>query len=227
MNFFIGFATGFFFKEKLVPFIIHKCTYVCTKVCTKVCTNVCTENNFNKQYFVCKITNNYVFNQLFPVLETKYRTQPTWEYNKHKNTIKIELEPFSLNCSFKDFLDNIELDVPLFESFGDISLYVHYTSNLKEYINVYTKGTVIQPSDFIVTETDLSKRHEKIICVTVLTGETHVYITNYFKKFLNNRYPLKSDTILLYCDQLEELNDISMQVVNINNIKLYSLNQTI
>jgi hypothetical protein len=151
----------------------------------------------DKIILICKIIDDDLFNGYFPEFENVMsRVQPMWEYSQEKNCIKIKLEePLLTNCLIQEFLDTLDLDIPFFESFCDLYLYIDYTINSKRYINVYEKGCTINLDDFKLHETSLMTKYKNILWAIV---NKNIYITRYFKMFLNNRNPVTCEMIELY-----------------------------
>ncbi len=218
--FIAGVLTGVLVKDKLVDFFI--------KVLESRYTRRTPQKN--KYFFMAKITDKNAFDENFPILPTKYRTQPHWDFYGNKNIIKIEInENFNFEekeFTFDEFLNNTTLDIEVFKSFAELSVYIHYFVDNKEYINVYTKDSIIKRQDFTINDTELSRKYNSIICATFNINGKDIYITKYFKKFLNNTVPLKTDNLLMYYDGLDTLN-ANLQIINNENITIHQLHELI
>jgi hypothetical protein len=150
-----------------------------------------------------------------------------WTFFQKKGVIKFELKElyynFILNedISFKQIIDRLNnyIDIPFFESFSDIYIYVHG----KNYINVYSKDI----------DKNILKNNNSIVCATIHYNDpikntnTSEYITKYYKMFLCNVTP---EILLLNYDNLDIKldNNLSMELVDNNfNIIKRSLNEII
>jgi hypothetical protein len=227
MNFQTGFLFGIFLKEPIINFL-DKISINLARFLIKVKPK-CSKQ---KVVLVCKIVDLELFDEYFPVLNTKTRVQPSWEYSKSKQIIKIEISEFDFNkpVSFEEFLDTTGIDIEFFETFCKMCLYVHYFIENREYINIYQSKQIIDNKDFELKETELSRRYEKLICAIFNNGnEQEIYITRYFKMFLNNNYPISTQQILSYNENINSLNGINgvLKLVDSKIIKLYSVNEKI
>jgi hypothetical protein len=222
MNFQTGFLSGILLKDLIIN--------VLDKITINLCSLLfqpkpkCTKQ---KVFLVCKINSLELFDEHFPILNTKTRVQPSWEYSKSKQTIKIEITDFDFNnpVEFADFLDTTGMDIDFFETFCDLSIYIHYFIENKEYINIYQQKQIIDPDHFKLKETVSSKRYKNLICAIFDNGR-EFYMTKYFKMFLNNNYPITTQQILIYNDLINELNG-TLKLVDGKLIKLYSVNELI
>ena len=216
--FILGFFAGFILRDKILETSL-KCIelyHTHFKQLPKI--------KKPKFYILSKINDKKLFNELFPDLGTKFRTQPTWEFYENKNVIKIEIDEqfdFLKDTSYEECLNITGLDIEFFKSFSDLFIYIHYFNENKEYINVYTSGSIIKHTDFEINES----RYKSVICAIFRLRETDIYITSYFKKFLNNR-SLKTEHLLLYYDNLDRL-DATLELVFDKNTKTHSLNESI
>ena len=195
-----------------------------------------------KMYIICKITNKDIFNEMFPKLRNNSasRVQPMWKYNDHKETIEIELdliEEISTNkigiefmeeilsdITFTEFLEKLDvhLNIPFFQSFSELFIYIHYTIDTHKYINVYSKEDVIHLSDFELKE----PKYKSLVCAIVNTQKP-IYITKYFKMFLNNSKNVSVEMLLLHCNEVDKINDCSLKIVTNTSINTLSLYETI
>jgi hypothetical protein len=183
--------------------------------------------NKQKVFLVCKITNLDLFNEYFPVLNTKSRVQPSWEYSNSKQTIKIEIPEFDFNnpVDFQSFLDTTDIDTDFFETFCEICIYTHYFIKNKEYINIYQPKQIIDQEDFKLKENKLTQKYQNLICAIFDNGQ-EIYITRYFKMFLNNNYPITTQQVLIYNDNIDSING-TLKIIDNKSIKLYSVNELI
>jgi hypothetical protein len=223
MNFYTGFFAGVLLKDH----VVHVLEKTITTSIGFFHRNSPPKSMEKKVFLVCNITDLELFDEHFPVLNTKYRVQPSWEYSKSKQTIKIELTEFDFSnaIGFTEFLDTTGIDIEFFETFCQMSIYIHYFVENREYINVYQNNEIIDPQDFNLTETELSKRYRNLICAIFNNG-MEIYITRYFKMFLNNKYPLKIEQLLIYNDNIDSING-TLKLVDGKLIKLHSVNEVI
>ena len=160
--FLTGVLTGILLKKKLVCIFTNGINLYFSSIFYK---KKISKPFVTKTFLICKITDVDVFKELFPVLKNKNasRVQPMWDYYENKKVIKITLDtPFiDEYISYSEFLNVLdsEYDIPLFESFSKLYIYVHYTINNKEYINVYSENSHINILDFNSKETELSKKY--------------------------------------------------------------------
>ena len=124
------------------------------------------EVKLNSIYLVVQITDEIVFNELFPDNGNAPKVQPSWEYFDKKRVIKIDLGTditnflnkndsfeYSLNTFFElkendEYL--IDIDIETFKKFGDIFVYINYNLDNNEYINVYSKNEIIFSKHFLI-----------------------------------------------------------------------------
>jgi hypothetical protein len=167
--------------------------YIAKEVCTKTKTPLSSPKQ-TKNYFMCKITNEKVFDELFPRLpnNSASRVQPQWEFCEHKRIIRIEIKPlkFYERLTFENYIAWNGLDLSLFQEIGECYVYI----TLNETVIVYRPDSIIDDSDFIKKETELSKKYNNIICAVFDT----MYITKYFKMFLQNTVPLTPEVVMNY-----------------------------
>jgi hypothetical protein len=225
MNFKTGFLLGIFLKQPVIN-LLDKISKNLVHLLLKL------KPIKQKVVLVCKIVDLELFDEYFPVLNTKSRVQPSWEYSKSKQIIKIEIPEFDFNnpVSVEAFLDTTGIDIEFFETFCKMCLYVHYFIEDREYINIYQSKQIIHPKDFELKETELSRRHEQLIAAVFDNGNNQeIYITRYFKMFLNNNYPISTQQILSYNEQINSLNGVNgvLKLVDNKIIKLYSVNEKI
>ena len=221
----VGFVAGILLKNS----VLNVSTFTLEKVIS-LYHNTFKVKVYKKNsriYIICKITNNFIFEENFPILKTKYRTQPTWEFYEKKGVIKIEIDNFLINGTicYEDFLNSTTLDIPFFETFSDISIYIHYTINENEYINVYKPGSFINSNDFVLEESELKKKYNDLICATINNNKPE-YITKYFKKYLNNKNDVTFESLLLNYDKDIDIN-LKLTLVSTKNINKLSLSETI
>jgi hypothetical protein len=227
MNFYIGFLAGLLLKDQIIGIlgrVVNKCITIYHKFHKPK-----SIQKHKKAFLVCKITDNELFNEYFPVLNTKSRVQPHWEYSPNKEVIKIGLEDLDfeeLPCVIIDLLDNSGLDIDFFESFCELGVYVHYFHENAEYINIYGIYQTIKPEDFHLNESVLSKKYKNIVCATFKMHGKTIYLTKYFKKFLNNTNEITINQLLIYNDEINTLNG-DLQIVDNQIVKIYSINEKI
>ena len=188
-----------------------------------------SSNQQPKIFLVCKITDQLLFNEKFPKTLNGPRVQPSWDFYEQKGIIKIELNTtISKNIGYTDFLKEIDedLDIPFFESFSELTFFIHYFIDNKEYINVYPKDSFIEIEDFNLNKTELLKRYQNTICASLNYNTNTEYITKYFKMFLNNKTVLKTEMLLLNYDKIDTplTNIIKLELVNSKSIIISSLN---
>ena len=124
------------------------------------------EVKLNSIHLVVQITDENVFNELFPDNGNAPKVQPSWEYFDKKRVIKIDLGTditnflnkndsfeYSLNTFFElkendEYL--IDIDIETFKKFGDIFVYINYNLDNNEYINVYSKNEIIFSKHFLI-----------------------------------------------------------------------------
>jgi hypothetical protein len=211
------------------------------------------KNRFSKQetgnkdliknvYFVFKITNEESFNEYFKNNEKNIITlQPIWEYYTNKRIIKIPLDDdfvdylnsiSDYSIDFNDFINlkskseyYITLDIPFFQTFGEVFLYVKYSVNDRNYINIYSDSDKICSDNFKIVNTEFKKFMENIICASVDykkdSKKKTEYITNYIKMFVNNITDLTPELLLNNYDKL----DTPLDTVNLNIITISSENK--
>ena len=162
--------------------------YTAKEICTRTKKPLPKQNN---NYFICKITNKKVFDELFPKLpnDSASRVQPQWEFCEEKMIIRIEIKPLKFydKLTFENLVSWNGLDLSVFLEFGECYIYIE----VNDIIMVYTPGLVIDDTDFTKTETELSKKYTGIICA-IFDNE---YRTKHFKKFLYNTLPLTPEII--------------------------------
>lgn len=207
--FLAGFVAGFFLRNRISLTQIVK-LFINKKV-----------KKYNPRYYVlAKIHDPVLFNEVFPALPgTRCRTQPHWDYYPNKQVIKIEITEMDEMISYDDFLEHSGLDLDFFKSFADLWIYKHYFIDKKEYINVYEKTSDIQ------VKYSENNRNDDIICAMFHTPQKEYYITKYLKMFQYNDN-LTIERLLLYYDQIDRL-DATLKIVTTNDIKTYSLKDTI
>jgi hypothetical protein len=233
IKFFCGFISGFLLKDKTTCLVQN--TFVnAVKLYHHVKKNKVPEKEKMKIFLVCKINDQNEFDEIFPKLKNKSasRVQPMWDYYEQKGVIKIDLEEkINESIYYKDFLNKLDetYDIPFFQGFSELFIYVHYTIENKEYINVYDQNCFIDMNDFKLNNTELSKKYNNIICATINYNQKMEYITKYFKMFLNNKIDITPELILLHYDNLDIhlSNNTNLQIVNSKIINISSLNEVI
>ena len=89
MNFYTGFFAGVLLKDHVINSFQKIITGSIGLFHKNSCKNI--RNLEKKVFLVCKIVDLELFDEYFPVLNTKTRVQPSWEYSKSKQMIKIIL----------------------------------------------------------------------------------------------------------------------------------------
>jgi len=167
--------------------------------------------------------------------------QPIWEYYANKRIIKIPLDDdfvdylnsiSDYSIDFNEFINlkskseyYITLDIPFFQTFGEVFLYVKYCVNDRNYINIYSDSDKICSDNFKIVNTEFKKFMENIICASVEykkdSKKKTEYITNYIKMFVNNITELTPELLLNNYDKL----DTPLDTVNLNIITISSENK--
>jgi hypothetical protein len=179
------------------------------------------KNHDSRFYLVCKIVDHELFDEFFPVLNTKYRTQPSWDFYKNKGVIKIEIDPAHKIGTYDELLDSTDLDIPFFKSFSEIYIYIHYNYKDKQYINIYKNEDSINEDDFIVKEI---KYKQFYACFLDKYNSEHD-ITDYLKMYLNNKHKITPELLLNNYDKLDE-SEVKLYIFD-GNYKIYTLKETI
>jgi hypothetical protein len=212
-DFFLGFAAGVVLKDTVCRTISNVVYRSLTFKQHKPIAN-------KKVLLIAKIKNQTLFDEQFPDLGTKFKTQPQWDYIESKNIIKIELDQDITEGLCDDYLKTTDIDIPFFKSFSELYIYVHYNYDLKDYINVYKPDDIICKSDFLVTETSLLKKYSKLVCATFHFNGKQVYATKYFRMFLNNKTTLSPEQLIMYNDLIQH--NATLRILNedqiINNL---------
>jgi len=193
-------------------------------------------------HFVFKIEDEESFNEFFKNNENNNITlQPIWEYYSNKRIIKIPLDDDFIDylnsisdysIHFNDFMNlkkksehYVTLDIPFFQTFGEVFLYVKYSVNDRNYINIYSDSDKICSDDFKIVNTEFKNFMENIICASVDykkdSKKKTEYITNYIKMFVNNTIHLTPELLLNNYDKL----DVDLENTNFNIITLSSENK--
>lgn len=239
-----GFVLGVILKDRLVntlkSIIFNSIDFAYKIKNRNALTKTIHQDKISHMYLLFEITNEDLFNQTFCNI-----FQPGWKYFHHKKVLKIQLEDeivdylntfFIKNdsISINDFYelkddkdDNVlTLDIPLFEVFSDISLFVEYYYSNQKFINVYTNDIDILKSDFIKSECPL---FQDILCSSIKIKNKNEYITSYLKLFVNNkRTVLTPELLLLNYDKIDfDLKQIKQVMIANKNISTYSYNDQI
>ena len=216
-GFISGFVSGFVCKTYLST-IILKTLYYFYDVKKK-------KDAINRIEFVCKIKGKYTDD-----------IQPYWDYNREKKLIKIDLtrdliEQFNtiINTEFTELFDLrdiagerlITLFMDYFTEIGETYIYVNYTLNNKDYINVYRPGDTVSHTDFKYT-----KDKPKIICGYIKHSKIE-YVTEYIRMYGNNDY-ITPEILVLGNDLLNPKDDkYTLNIIYPNGIKKYLYNEVI
>jgi hypothetical protein len=228
-KFYLGFLSGVVFKDK-----------VCELFKNVLIGGIGLFHHFHKKeivrknsliskvYLVCKITDNTIFDEWFPKLKVKSRVQPRWEFYEKKNVIRIELDMDTILIDDTiNYTALSDIDIELFEEFSEPYIFIYYNLD-KEYINVYPVKKIIPRDDLKMCQTKNSEKYKEVVCATIYSLEKTIYITKYFKMFLNNAFDITPELMLLNFPKDIALNEnVNLQVVNIDNINNISMNEII
>ena len=206
-DFFLGFAAGCVLKNQLFKIITG--LFIKAISYNKLVNN---KKQFKKVILIAKIKNQALFDEYFPDLGTKYKTQPQWEYLPLKNIIKIELEQEIHEGPLDDYLNQTSLDIDFFKSFCELYIYVYYNFGENGYINVYKPSDTVCKTDFTIMETGLSQKYHDIICATFQCEGQQIYVTKYLKMFLNNKNNITPEILIMYNDSIKT-NKASLRIV--------------
>jgi hypothetical protein len=181
-------------------------------------------SKINSISFVCHINDIERFDEVFPDYHNIYKVQPNWLYFDKKQIVKIDLgmeivkylndimdETFEFTIEqFFELKENneyiIDINTELFKEFGEIYLYVNYSIDGLDYINVYTKDDEILSTQFEYTNI----KNKTLKCTIKYTENDKNFvedITEYFKCFTNNDIPITLEMLLYNYDNL----NISLQ----------------
>ena len=219
----LGFLSGFLCKEYSLKILRNFLTFINTS------SKISKINQINNVYFICKITNKAAFNDYFP----EGTVQPYWEYYPENSTIKIKLDQDLVDYLNKTELDinvgsilsfskYITLDYAFFQKIGELYMYVCYTLNEKEYINVYTPCDKILSSHF--KETNNTRETPSVVCLK--TNGFNKYITGLYKKFLNNPYNINAMHLILF-DVISFSSNTILSILNKDKLCSFSINEVI
>jgi hypothetical protein len=181
-----------------------------------------------RYYVLAKIHNPALFEEMFPpIVGSKHRTQPHWEYYPNKQVIKIEItETDEMDMlDYDAFLELSGLDLEFFKAFSDLWIYEHYFIDKKEYIKVYENN---ENNAVIHENNENNSRNnciDNMICAMFHTEQKEYYVTKYVKMFQYND-KLTTEHLLLYYSELDRL-DAKLKIVTNQDIKTYSLKETI
>ena len=232
-QFYFGFVLGCILKDKVYGFGINlykkgiKTYHVLRKSPQKV---LLLENKIEKIEIVIKIKNKEYFQDLF----IKYETDPGYfpekgiyilnmsndlvEYiNKNKDSLELDIKTL---CDL-DYLENY--DYSYLSSVGDLYLYISYLTDSNHYINVYSGDQLINGNDF--EKKNVYSEYSQTICATIKYGDSKLeYVTQHFKKFLNNTMVITPEIILMYYKKLKmNLLNTEFIIVKASGTKNYSL----
>ena len=248
-DFYKGVIVGLLLKDtlsKIVKNIIFNTINTVHNIRSKLTTEIIKDKRLiTNSHFICKITNQALFTELFSEENNKIALQPSWELFMEKKVIKIELErefidflnkyiihnPFSMK--FNEFVDlknsidenYITLDIPYFQSFGEVYLYINYNTECQKFINVYSGESTICSNDFKITETKIRKNFENILCSSIkITNAKNEYISNYLKLYYNNTNPITPGIIINNYDKINiDYSNIKLILISDTTIKEYSM----
>jgi hypothetical protein len=192
-------------------------------------------NKINNIDLIIKITNYEIFDEIFMPLPGVPLVQPHWVYYDNKGIIKINLGKeivlflnkqkgcydysfnnlFELKEKYKDTYEHlITVDLNVFKDFSKMFITVDYTFNNKEYTNFYYENDIILSKDFTTKnfkneEYSFSKAYIMLIKSNVLSEN----ITDYFKRFLNNKQKITPEIILLNYNINISLDELVLKLI--------------
>jgi hypothetical protein len=217
-GFFTGFFTGFFIINPALSLSLLSSL-------VKPFNKKKIKWNTPRYYVLAKIHNPALFEEMFPpIVGSKHRIQPHWDYYPNKQVIKIEItETDEMDIlGYDAFLELSGLDLEFFKAFSDLWIYEHYFIDKKEYIKVYENN---ENNGVIHENNSKNKSIDNMICAMFHTQQKEYYVTKYVKMFQYND-KLTTEHLLLYYDELDRL-DARLNIVTNQDIKTYSLKETI
>jgi hypothetical protein len=240
----INFTSGF-----LLGILINEISNRLNKA--KIEQNYLSEKNelkIKSVHFISHIKNNELFDEMFPDYVNVPKVQPSWSYFDKKQVIKINLNNEivdylnnkinSYECfeyHFEDFLNIkesdehlITIDLEFFKTLGDNYIYINYSFNNMDYINVYSENDEILSTHFLYTNNKVISYIKSSISYLENKKEVEVDITDYFNCYSNNDKLLTPEQILLNYDPLDEnLENITLNINYPWIKKTYRLNEKI
>lgn len=231
-----GFITGILLKNHVIGLLQDTANLLYTikdKLNTK-------KNNTNypitHMYFICKITNQKLFNDFFP----GNKIQPNWKYYSEKQSIKIELDESlvkylnktTFDLSFKELFELkennerlITLYLPFFQDIGENYIYIDYLVDKQKFTNVYSVEQTLKYTDFLLKETKLKEKYSNFVCGTIKYKKSEntqsEYISSYFRSFLNNEGSLTPELLLLHYNKLN-IAEYNISILNNKKLEIYS-----
>jgi hypothetical protein len=240
-----GIIIGFLLKDKikeLVGGIIYHTLNTFHKIKNNGVENTLQEEGKIKDiFFISKITNQEVFNENFKNnVKNNVTLQPVWDFYERKNVIKIPLDQDFIKflntindyeVSFQDFINiknkdeyYVTLDIPFFESFSDVYLYINYTIDDRNYTNVYNKNYNICSNDFKMNKNSFKTFYNNIICSSFEYKKNNKvkieYATNYAKMFTNNpdKVKITPEILIINYDKINvSLNEVKFKTITLNS----------
>jgi hypothetical protein len=248
-SFCTGLVVGFLFKEKIV-FVLEgtifnglNLIHGIKKHINKKELIVSKDGEITKVNFVCKVRNQEFFNQSFKSNTNKIVMNPHWNFLKENNVIQIQLDKefikqinkINSTISFNEIIDLkdkenvnlVTLDLPFFNSLGEVVLYFYYSINNKTFINVYRENDTLSSDDFKLQEsTHINKVFNTLICASLKTNKIKdEYVTKYLKMFVNNKNKLTPEVIFYNYNKIPFNTDHNMIInciINKSCIKIKS-----
>jgi hypothetical protein len=121
----------------------------------------------------------------------------------------------------------VTLDTELFKSFGDNYIYINYTFNDVDYINIYSLDNTILSTHFQY----INKVKCYITCIINYINDNYMNehnITEYYNCYSNNDPFLTPKQILLNYDKLNEnLENVTLKIIYPWNTYKYKMNEKI
>ena len=211
MNSFIGFVCGLLLKDRLVKFGMK-----------------CVKHGLHQYYSMQKVIPNKKIITSIQLI-TKVRDHDYFKdlYNDNQDIHIYNFPPELVNyldsnvhllqLSIRDLCElnyRNNFEYPVLSKVGELYLYITYNLNGKEYINVYNQN------DIIIGDSLLTENITPIVLCCTLNNE---YITNHFKKFLNND-SLRTELVLM---NIPDIKMNTLKVLYSNKCVEYSLTDQI
>jgi len=246
-SFCTGIVVGIVFKKHIISILINILVFrlkfidKLKRFSIKKEISISENNQITKVNFVCKVRNQDLFNESFNI--NKLLLNPEWVFLKENNVIQIQLDKdfikqinkINSTISFNEIIDLkdkenvnlVTLDLPFFNSLGEVVLYFYYSINNKTFINVYRENDTLSSDDFKLQEsTHINKFFDKLICASLTTNHVkNEYVTNYLKSFVNNKNKLTPEVIFYNYNKIPFNTDHNMIInciINKSFIKIKS-----
>ena len=219
-----GFCLGVLIKDKLVNLLFNGIEHI-YKMIHK--NKINTDSNI---YFVCKITNETLFQETFA-----NNFQPGWQYFPEKKALKIKLDKEVFNHIIEktpeelyETFDSsgeyiITLDTELFNDLGTCYLYIEHHLGFRRYVNVYSSTEKILLSHFVIDNKKLL--FDNLLCASFKLNDRIEYITSFLKMFSNNTC-ITPELILLFNDSIDiDVRNVQLVTVHEKSINNYAYNE--